>query len=267
MQDSCGLLRGNVSQDLWENRDKDHDVRIVECLLENERVPLAALDDTKKIDNRVHAQKNVINEIKSIKVDDSPSEGEGAEEDEGPRAHKFSVTNPVKVGGHVVYTVTGMDGDGDFSEVRRFREFYALGEVLRTRWPGCYVPSIPEKKLVNQKSDQFVEERRSLLERFMKEISKYDYILFSKEFKIFSRGKGEIDKVLYSLDKQTPMQVLEKYRLNFKIDEEQDSVTMNKYGEKIMLFQAYLKKAIGIMEMQKKQMKLMMNARTKHDKN
>ena len=67
MQDSCGLLRGNVSQDLWENRDKDHDVRIVECLLENERVPLAALDDTKKIDNRVHAQKNVINEIKSIK--------------------------------------------------------------------------------------------------------------------------------------------------------------------------------------------------------
>ena len=101
----------------------------------------------------------------------------------------------------------------------------------------------------------------------MKEISKYDYILFSKEFKIFSRGKGEIDKVLYSLDKQTPMQVLEKYRLNFKIDEEQDSVTMNKYGEKIMLFQAYLKKAIGIMEMQKKQMKLMMNARTKHDKN
>jgi hypothetical protein len=56
----------------------------------------------------------------------------------------------------------------------------------------------------------------------MKEIAKYDYIIYSKEFKVFARGKGEIDKVLFSLPKQTPMQVLEKYRLNFKIDEEQD---------------------------------------------
>jgi len=108
--------------------------------------------------------------------------------------------------------------------------------VLRTRWPGCYVPSIPEKKIMNKKNEEFVEERRSLLDRFMKEIGKYDYIIFSKEFKVFSRGKGEIDKVLYALPKQTPMQVLEKYRLNFKIDEDQDSVTMNKYNEKIMLF-------------------------------
>jgi sorting nexin-1/2/sorting nexin-4 len=55
----------------------------------------------------------------------------------------------VKVGGHFVYTVTGVDDEGDFSEVRRFREFYSLAEVLRTRWPGCYIPSIPEKKYVN----------------------------------------------------------------------------------------------------------------------
>lgn len=54
----------------------------------------------------------------------------------------------------------------------------------------------------------------------MKEIAKYDYIIYSKEFKIFARGKGEIDKVLFALPKQTPMQVLEKYRLNFKINEE-----------------------------------------------
>ncbi len=53
----------------------------------------------------------------------------------------------------------------------------------------------------------------------MKEIGKYDYIIYSKEFKVFARGKGEIDKVLFSLPKQTPMQVLEKYRSNFKIDE------------------------------------------------
>ena len=92
--------------------------------------------------------------------------------------------------------MSGVDDEGDFSEVRRFREFHALAQVLRTRWPGIYVPSMPEKKIVNSNSEAFVEERRSLLERFMKEIAKFDYIVYSKEFKVFARGKGEIDKVL-----------------------------------------------------------------------
>ena len=118
------------------------------------------------------------------------------------------------------YTVSGVDDEGDFQDTRRFREFHALGVVLRTRWLGCYVPSIPEKKIVGAENEKFVEERRVLLERFMKEIAKYDYIIYSKEFKVFARGSGEIDKILYALPKQTPMQVLEKYRLNFQIDED-----------------------------------------------
>ena len=55
--------------------------------------------------------------------------------------------------------------------------------------------------MVGQVNDRFVEERQKLLERFMKEIAKYDYIIYSKEFKIFARGKGEIDKVLFALPK------------------------------------------------------------------
>lgn len=80
---------------------------------------------------------------------------------------------------------------------------------------------------MNHSSEKTVDERMHLLERFMKEIGKYDYIIFSKEFKVFARGKGEIDKVLFSLPKQTPMQVLEKYRLNFKIEEGQDVAALN----------------------------------------
>jgi len=90
---------------------------------------------------------------------------------------------------------------------------------------------------VNNDKESFVEERRLLLERLMKEIAKYDYIVFSKEFKVFARGKGEIDKVLTALPKQTPMQVLEKYRLNFQIEEEQEATSMNTYKERIMIFQ------------------------------
>ena len=137
------------------------------------------------------------------------------EEPEDPRVQKFSVQNPIKVGGNVKYTVTGMIEKGEFSEVRRYKEFHALATTLKIRWPGCYIPSIPEKGLMKDNSEQFVEERRSLLERFMKEIAKYDYIVFSKEFELFATKKGEVDKDLLSLPKQTPMTVLEKYRLNF----------------------------------------------------
>ena len=211
------------------------------------------------------AKTKLIDEINSFKVEDT--KGQTTEpEQEDPRVQKFLVQNPVKVGGNVKYTVTGVDDEGDFSEVRRFREFHALGQVLKTRWPGCYIPSIPEKKLMNQNNETFVEERRSLLERFMKEIAKYDYIVFSKEFKVFARGKGEIDKVLFALPKQTQMQVLEKYRLNFQIDEEQDPTVMNTYKERILIFQQYLKKAIAIMEAQKKQLKQMSKVRDKQDK-
>jgi len=124
--------------------------------------------------------------------------------------------------GHIKYTVKGEDSEGDFEEVRRFKDFYALRNALVSRWPGVYIPAIPGKKMMGNKDEKFVEERRCLLERFMKELSKFDYLIHSKEFKIFAREKGDIEKILTALQKQTPMQILEKYRLNFKIDESLD---------------------------------------------
>jgi len=38
-----------------------------------------------------------------------------------------------------------------------------------------------------------------MLERFMKEISKFDHLIYSKEFKIFSRERGDIEKILNSV--------------------------------------------------------------------
>jgi sorting nexin-1/2 len=43
-----------------------------------------------------------------------------------PKLAAFTVTKPVKVSGHIRYTVTGVDSDGPFEESRRYKEFYAL---------------------------------------------------------------------------------------------------------------------------------------------
>lgn len=95
---------------------------------ETERVKNKLLNDLKEVAKEVH-------------VEDMADE-------EDPKSKLFSVSNPVKSGGHIVYTVNGVDGEGPFEETRRFREFYALRNVLVQRWPGIYIPAIPEKKIV-----------------------------------------------------------------------------------------------------------------------
>ena len=62
-------------------------------------------------------------------------------------ALKFSVQKPIKVGGNLKYLVKGIDNDGEFEEQRRFRDFVALRQALSTRWPGTYIPALPEKKI------------------------------------------------------------------------------------------------------------------------
>ena len=51
----------------------------------------------------------------------------------------------IKFGQVVKYTVIGQDSEGKFEIQRRYNEFLALNETLNARWPGCYVPAIPEK--------------------------------------------------------------------------------------------------------------------------
>lgn len=187
--------------------------------------------------------------MKKMKIEDvSQLEDASGDLDEDPKLRQFSVKNPTKVSGHIKYNVTGVDSDGPFEDQRRYKEFNALRIVLAQRWPGIYIPPIPEKKLVGNNDEEFVEERRSLLERFMKECGKYEYVTHSKEFKLFAREKGDIEKMFGTLGRLTPMQILEKYRLNFNIDEDQEGSPLSHYKENIIDFQQFLRKAIPVME-------------------
>lgn len=83
----------------------------------------------------------------------------------------------------------------------------------------------------------------------MKELSKFPYILNSKEFHIFSRDKGgDIQKTLNMMLKQTPLQVLDKFRSKFQINEDQDESKIQLYKERIVSFLAFIKQAIPFME-------------------
>ena len=57
------------------------------------------------------------------------------------------------------------------------------------------------------------------MERFLKKLSQYDFILNSQEFTIFSRPSGDICKMLDGIPKGSSGEIVEKYKdiLNIQI--------------------------------------------------
>lgn len=91
--------------------------------------------------------------------------------------------------------------------------------MLEERWPGVPIPNLPPKKAIGNKDVKFINERRFYLERFLKKISPFDFILDSQEFLLFSRPKqgGDIEKMLGALPRLTGSQLVEKYEESLKI--------------------------------------------------
>lgn len=81
-----------------------------------------------------------------------------------------------------------------------------------------------------------------MLERFIRECAKYEYLIESKEFKVFGRLAGEVTEQMERLPKQTPAQILDKYRLNFPKIQEESPNEMATYRERINIFQNFLTK-------------------------
>ena len=125
---------------------------------------------------------------------------------------EFMCFNPQNKGGHIVYSCKGVDDQGLWEGERRFNEFFKLHEKLVQGWPGIPIPCLPPKKAIGNKDLQFINERRFYLERFLKKISAFKFILNGQEFTIFSRPPGDIDKYLSGVKKPTTNDLVEKYR-------------------------------------------------------
>jgi len=84
--------------------------------------------------------------------------------------------------GHIVYTCKGIDKQGVWMGDRRYNEFFKLHEKLKQKWPGVPLPQLPKKKSIGNKDVKFINERRFYLERFLKKISQFPYLINSWEF-------------------------------------------------------------------------------------
>ena len=89
--------------------------------------------------------------------------------------------------GHIEYQCKGTDDQGVWEGDRRFNQFFKLVEKLDQRWPGVPVPVLPPKKAIGNKDLKFINERRFYLDRFLKKLSAFPFIVNSEEFLVFSR--------------------------------------------------------------------------------
>mgnify|MGYP002631994768 CR=1 FL=1 len=163
---------------------------------EEEKVPTTGDDnmDNVDVDDVANLDENIFNQNNDL-MDESSEQS-------------FTCTHPQNKNGHIVYKCKGSDSQGMWEGDRRYNEFHKLHEKLDQRWPGIPLPMLPPKKAIGNKDIKFINERRFYLERFLKKMSAFDYILNSQEFIIFSRPNGDIEKVLGSVPKSTSSDIV-----------------------------------------------------------
>jgi len=120
-----------------------------------------------------------------------------------------------------VYVVKGRDSTGEFEVKRRFNEFFLLQDCLTKRWPGILLPMLPPKKAMGNKDIVFLQERRFYLERYMRKLSSYEFIIDGEEFQVFARPQGlDVEKSLSKLVKLSSSQLFERLQNATMIDTE-----------------------------------------------
>ena len=88
---------------------------------------------------------------------------------------------------YTAYVIVGEDEKGKFEVLRRYSEFDSLCALMKERWPGCFVPVLPDKAMIKN-SLQVVQERERLLTNFVKCVASSRHLYYSEEFQLFLRS-------------------------------------------------------------------------------
>ena len=147
---------------------------------------------------------------------------------ENEAAQPLFVSDPVfnkeGVTGFTSYTLQGSKLPEPLS--RRYRDFDALRRKLIDRWPGVFIPNIPHKKTVGNKDKEIVGMRIEMINRFLKKLSKIDYLFNSDEMELFLQNSNNVPKTLDSIKEDTYEELLKKYASVFTdYDDNFDTIT------------------------------------------
>lgn len=117
------------------------------------------------------------------------------------KEHEVS-SNSIVPGGntyvtYLINTKTNMRGFGgsEFSVRRRFKDVVTLGDRLSESYRGFFIPPRPDKSVVESQvmqKQEFVEQRRGALEKYLRNLAAHPMIRTSDELRVFLQVPGKL---------------------------------------------------------------------------
>ena len=108
---------------------------------------------------------------------------------------------------------------------RRYRDFDALRKKFVERWPGVFIPNIPHKKMLFNTDKNIVGLRIEQINRFLKKLSRIDYLFNSDEMELFLQNSSNVPKTLESIKEDSYQELLKRYSSTFTdYDENFDTI-------------------------------------------
>ena len=99
---------------------------------------------------------------------------------------------------------------------RRYRDFDALRKKMVERWPGIYIPKLPnKKKVVGNKGQKLSLIRAEMINRFLKKISTINYLMESDEMGLFLQNTSNVGKTLEGIKAENYEDLSKKYFSTF----------------------------------------------------
>ena len=130
------------------------------------------------------------------------------------------------VKGHTTYKLKGARVPEEL--IRRYKDFDALRKKLVERWPGVFIPNIPHKKKVGNKSKRIISMRLEMINRFLRKLSKLEYLFSSEEMELFLQNTSSVSKTLDGVKDESYDELLKKYSLAFTDFDENFDVAAGK---------------------------------------
>lgn len=96
---------------------------------------------------------------------------------------------------HNVYRIHGQDDMGEIDVTRRYSDFVVLKQHMTSRWPGIYVPSLPEKRFLGNNESNFVEIRREGLQDFLNLVAQQKHLWYGDVLFFIVRNSSSSLKV------------------------------------------------------------------------
>jgi len=168
-----------------------------------------------------------------------------------------------KIDNFVFYNLKGTDKDGSYEVVRTAHQFHEIRAILTARWPGCYVPAIPPKRMIAKTTPNFVEQRRKQYEMFCQKLSEIPYLYYSPEFQMFLRStSSDVSVELVRFPRADYVEIMSRLDANFG-EILQKHVSSDEL-DKIDSFKQYLSETLPSFKRYKKNLKDIVKARRRY---